>query len=135
MPGFSLTTLSRKFRNDKRYKLNSSTNIIWMIRLWRKTWGGHVARMCEMGNSSNILILSPEWKKPLGWLTYTWKYANKKNLKDIRLNFNKWTRWRFLRNFLTGSGSRSFWSGTLLVCRCDLDVLVRNWSQTVGKLK
>jgi len=55
----------RKLHNDKLNDLYSSPNTIWVIKLKRMGWMGHVARMGERISVYRILVGKPEGKRPL----------------------------------------------------------------------
>ena len=44
---------------------------------------GHVARMGEKGSSSNVLVVEPEGKRPLGRPGLRWENNIKMDLKEI----------------------------------------------------
>jgi hypothetical protein len=46
----------RKLHNEEFYNLNSSTNIVRILRSRRMSLGGHVARMGEKRNAHKFLI-------------------------------------------------------------------------------
>jgi len=52
----------RKLLND----LYSSSNIVCEIKLRRKGWAGHVARLGESRSVYRVLVGKPEGKRPLG---------------------------------------------------------------------
>jgi hypothetical protein len=57
----------RKLCNDDLHNFYAlpSIKVITMIRLRRKRWAGHVARMGEKKNAYKILLGKPERKRPL----------------------------------------------------------------------
>jgi hypothetical protein len=55
----------RKLHNEEFHNLNSSTNIIRMVKSRRMRWAGHVARIGEMRNAYGILVGRPERKRQL----------------------------------------------------------------------
>jgi hypothetical protein len=54
----------RKLHNEELHNLNSSPNIIRMIKSRRMRWAGHVARMGKTRNAYRILVGKPEGKRP-----------------------------------------------------------------------
>jgi hypothetical protein len=56
----------RKLHNEELHSLNSSPNIIRMIKSGRTRWAGHVASMRAKRNACRILVGMPEGKRPLG---------------------------------------------------------------------
>jgi hypothetical protein len=56
----------RKLHNEELHNLNSSTNIIRMIKSRRMRWAGHVAGMGQTRNAYRILEGKPEGKRLLG---------------------------------------------------------------------
>jgi hypothetical protein len=57
-----------KLYNEELHNLYSPPSIIRMIKSWRVTWAGHVARMGKKSNAYMILVGEPEGKRPLGRL-------------------------------------------------------------------
>jgi hypothetical protein len=56
----------RKLQNEELHGLYSSPSIVRVIKAWRMRWAGHVARMGEVRDAYNILVGSPEGRRPLG---------------------------------------------------------------------
>jgi hypothetical protein len=46
--------------------LYSSPNIVWVIKLRRISWAGHVARVGERRGICGVFVGKPEGKRPLG---------------------------------------------------------------------
>jgi hypothetical protein len=62
----------RKFHNDV-HGLNSSPNIVRVIKSRRMRWAGHVARMREGIGVHRVLVGRPEGKRPLGRPRRRWE--------------------------------------------------------------
>jgi hypothetical protein len=73
----------RKLHNEELRDLYSSPSIIGTIKLGRKRWAGHVARMGEMRNAYTLLSGKPEGKRPLGRQTRRWVDNIKMYLLEI----------------------------------------------------
>jgi hypothetical protein len=91
----------RKLNNEELHNLNSSQNIIRMIKSRRMKWAEHVAQMGEMRNACRILVGKPEGKSP----RHRWVDNIKMNLGEIRWNGMGWIelaqdmdQWRALVN-------------------------------------
>jgi hypothetical protein len=52
--------------NDELHRLNSSLNIVRVIKSRRMRWAGHVALMGEGRGVYRVLVGRPEGKRPLG---------------------------------------------------------------------
>jgi len=63
----------RKLHNEELNDLYCSPNIVWVIKLRRKRWAGHVARMGERRGVYRVLVGKPEGKRPLGRPSCRWK--------------------------------------------------------------
>jgi hypothetical protein len=63
----------RKLYNEELHKLYSSPNIIRQIKLKRKKWERHVARMGEDRKVYRVLVGKPEGKRPLGRPRRSWE--------------------------------------------------------------
>jgi hypothetical protein len=80
----------RKLHNEELHILRSPTSIIRIIKSWRMTWVGHVARMGEKRNVYRLLVGKPEGKRPLGKLRRRWIDNIKLDLLEIGLNVVNW---------------------------------------------
>jgi hypothetical protein len=58
----------RRLHNEELHNLNTSQNIIGMIKFRRVRWEGHIARIEEIINPCIILVGKPEGKKT-SWKT------------------------------------------------------------------
>jgi hypothetical protein len=73
----------RRLHNKKLYALDSSPNIIWVIKSRRMRWAGHVACMEDRRGAYRVLVRRPEGWRPLGRCGHRWRIM----LKWI---FKKW---------------------------------------------
>jgi hypothetical protein len=55
----------RRLHNEELHNLNSSPNIIRVIKSKKMGWTWHVALMYEMRNAYKIMVGKPEGKRPL----------------------------------------------------------------------
>jgi hypothetical protein len=60
----------RRLHNEELHNLDSSLNIIIVIRSRKKRWGDHVAGMEDERNALRILFEKPGQKRLLGISTY-----------------------------------------------------------------
>jgi len=58
----------RKLQNEELNDLQSSPNIVRMIKSRRMRWAGHVAGIGEGRGVYRVLVGKPEGKRPLGRL-------------------------------------------------------------------
>jgi hypothetical protein len=84
--------------------LDSSPNIIRVIKSRRMRWAGHVARMGEKRGAYRIFVGRPEGGRPLGRPRRRWKDNIKTDLQEVGWGMN-WVqlaqdrdRWRALVN-------------------------------------
>jgi len=56
----------RRLHNDELNDLYTLPNIVWVIKLRRMRWAGHVALMGEERGVYNVLVGKLERKRPLG---------------------------------------------------------------------
>jgi hypothetical protein len=61
-----VTGKQRKLHNEELNDLNSSPNIVRVIKSRRMRWAGHVTRMGERRGVYRVLVEKPEGKRPLG---------------------------------------------------------------------
>jgi hypothetical protein len=98
-----INDLSKELHN-----LYSSPSIIRTIKSRRMRWAGHVARMEEEErNVYNILVGTPERKRPLGRTRHRWVDNIKMDLREIGWDHMDWTdmvqdrnQWRALVNMV-----------------------------------
>jgi hypothetical protein len=97
----------RRLHNKELYALNSSPNIIRVIRSRRLRWAGHVARMGERRGAYRALVGKPEGRRPLGRPRRRWKDNIKMDLREVGYGGADWVdlaqdrdRWRALVNMV-----------------------------------
>ena len=73
----------RKLHNEELNHLDSSPNIVLVIRSRIMTWAGHVARMGERRGVYRVLVGKPERKRPLGRPRCRWENNIKMNLQEV----------------------------------------------------
>jgi hypothetical protein len=56
----------RKLHNEELNDLYCSPNIVWVMKLRRIRWAGHVARMRDMIDIYRVVVGKPEGKSALG---------------------------------------------------------------------
>ena len=56
----------RRLHNEELSDLNSSPNVVRVIKSRRMRWAGHVVRMGEERGAYRVLVGKPEGKRPLG---------------------------------------------------------------------
>jgi hypothetical protein len=95
----------RKLRNEELHNLNSSPNIIRMIKSRRMRLAGHAARMWEKTNAYRILVGKPERRRPLGGPRCRWVDNIKIELREKGWDGVDWVdlaqdrdQWRALVN-------------------------------------
>jgi hypothetical protein len=71
-----------KLHNEELHSLNSSPNIIRVIKSRRMRWAGHVARIGEMRNIYKILAGKPDGKRSLGISRCRWEDKIKIDLRE-----------------------------------------------------
>jgi hypothetical protein len=82
----------RKLHNDELHNLNSSPNIVRVIKARRVRWAGHVARMGERRGVYRLLVRKPEEKRPLGRPRRRWEDNIKLDLREIGIDGENWIR-------------------------------------------
>jgi hypothetical protein len=63
----------RKLHNEELNDLYSLPNIVWVVKLRRMRWAGHVAHMGEDRGVYRVLVGKPEGKRPLGRPRHRWE--------------------------------------------------------------
>ena len=63
----------RKLHNEELSDLYSLPNIVWVVKLRRMRWAGHVVRMGEGRGVHRVLMGKPEGKRPLGRPKRRWE--------------------------------------------------------------
>jgi hypothetical protein len=69
----------RKLHNEELNDLYSLPNIVWVVKLRRMRWAGHVARMGEERGVPRVLVGNPEGTRPLGRPRHRWEDINNNN--------------------------------------------------------
>jgi hypothetical protein len=82
----------RKLHNDELRSLNSSPNIVTIIKSRRIKSAGHVARMGEGRGVYRVLIGRPEGKRPLEIHRRRWEDNIKMNLRKTEIDGMNWIR-------------------------------------------
>jgi hypothetical protein len=97
----------KKLYKEEMHSLYSSPSIIRVIKARRMRWAGHVARMEEVRGAYNILVGTPEGRRPLGRRRRRWEDNIKMNLREIGFGDVDWIylaqdrdRWRALVNMV-----------------------------------
>jgi hypothetical protein len=56
----------RRVHKEELHDLQSSPNIIWMIKSRRMRWAGHVIAMRTRQGTFRVFVVKPEGKRPFG---------------------------------------------------------------------
>jgi hypothetical protein len=96
----------RKLRNEELNDLYSLPNIVWVVKLRRMRWAGHVARMREERGVHRVLMGKPEGKRPLGRHRCRWEDNIKMDVQEV--GGDRGAGWSWLR-IGTGGGHLSVW--------------------------
>ena len=95
----------RKLHNEKLNNLYTSTNIVWVIKLRRISWAGHVAHKGERRDINRVLVGKPDGERPLGRLRRRWEDNMKMDIQEVGCGGMDWIaltqdrdRWRALVN-------------------------------------
>ena len=83
----------RKLHNEVLNDVYCSLNTVRVIKLRRKRWVGHVARMEEGRGVHKVLVGKPEGKRSLGRPTRRWEDNIKMDLQEVVVG----TGWNWLR--------------------------------------
>jgi hypothetical protein len=93
--------MEKKLHNEELNNLNSSPNIVRIIKSRRKRLPGHVARMGESRGVYMVLVGKPEGKSPLGRPRRRWEVNIKMYLQEVGYEGMDWIdlaqykdRWR-----------------------------------------
>ena len=68
-----MTGECRKLHNEELNDLYSLPDIVWVVKLRRMRWAGHVACMGEVRGVHRVLVVKPEGKRPLGRPRRRWE--------------------------------------------------------------
>jgi len=80
----------RKLCNEKLNSLNSSPNIIRVVKSRKMRWAGHAALMGERTGVCRVLVGKPEWKRPLGRPRRRWQHNIKMYLQELGCGEMDW---------------------------------------------
>jgi hypothetical protein len=80
----------RKLHSEELLNLNSSSNIIKMIKPRRMTCAGHVACMGAKRNAHRALVGKSEGKRPLGRSRHRWEGNIKIDLRELQWGGMDW---------------------------------------------
>ena len=85
-----VTGVRRKLHNEELNDLDSSPNIVWVIKSRRMRWAGHVAGMRERRGIYRVLVGKPEGKRPHGRPICRWEDNNKMDLQEVGYGGMDW---------------------------------------------
>jgi hypothetical protein len=71
--GEEVTGIWRQLHNEELSNLQSSTNIVRLIKLRMMRWVGHVAHMEGMRNAYKFLVRKPDRKSPFRRPKHGWE--------------------------------------------------------------
>ena len=91
----------RKLHNEELTGLYSSPNIVWVIKLRKMRWVGHVASMADRRGTYRILVGKPEGKRPFGRPRCRWEDKINMHLQEVG-----WEAWTGLIWLRIGAGGR-----------------------------
>jgi hypothetical protein len=80
----------RKLHNEELNDLYSLPNIVWMVKLRRMRWAGHVACMGEERGVHRVLVGKPKGKRPLGRPRHRWEDNIKMDLQEVGGGRGEW---------------------------------------------
>ena len=93
----------RRLHNEELNDLNSSPNIVRVIKWRRVRWAGHVARMGEERGVYSVLVGKLEERRPLGRPRHRWVDNIRMDLQEVGCGYMDWIglaqdrdRWRAL---------------------------------------
>jgi len=93
----------RRLHNEELNDLNSSPNIVRVIKSRRMRWAGHVACMGEEKRMYRVLVEKPEGRRPLGRPRHRWVDNIRLDLQEVGYVYIDWIglaqdrdRWRRL---------------------------------------
>jgi hypothetical protein len=85
--------VEKTIHNEELNDLYSSPTIVWVIKLRRMKWAGHVAHMGEGRGVYRVLVGKPEGKRQLGKPRHRWEDNIKVDLQEVGV----WTGLSWLR--------------------------------------
>ena len=80
----------RRLHNEELNDLYSSSNSVWVIKLRRMRWTGHVARMGEERGVYRVLVGKPEGKRPLGIPRRRWVNNIRTDIQEVGCGYMDW---------------------------------------------
>jgi hypothetical protein len=98
----------RKLHNYELHSLNSSPNVVRVIKWRRMRWAGHVARIGEGRGVYRVLVGRPEGKRLLGRHRHRWEDNIKMDLREKGIDGANWIQlvqdrvqgWAFLNTVM-----------------------------------
>ena len=85
----------RKIPNEEFNGLDSSPNIVCMIKLRKMRWTVHVASMGDRRGIYRVLVGKPEGKRPFGRPRFRWEDKINMDLQEV--GWEAWTGLMWLR--------------------------------------
>ena len=82
----------RKLHNKELNDLYLSPSTVWVIKLKRMGWAGHVVRMGERRGVYRILVGKPDGKRPLGRPSCRWLHNIKMDLQEVGCGGMDWIK-------------------------------------------
>ena len=80
----------RRLDNEELNDLYCSSNIVWVIKLRRMRWVGHVAYMGEKRGMYRVLVGKPEGKRPMGRPRRRWVDNIRMDLQEVGCGYMDW---------------------------------------------
>jgi hypothetical protein len=80
----------RRLHNEELNDLNSSPNVIWVIKSRRMKWVGQVVHMWERRGAYRFSVGNPEGKRPLGRPRHRWEDNIKMDLQEVGCEDMDW---------------------------------------------
>jgi hypothetical protein len=81
-----------KLHNEELNDLYSPPSIVWVIKLRRMRWAGHVAHVGKRRGMYRILVGKPEGKRPLGRSRHSWENNIKMDLLEVGCGGMDWIK-------------------------------------------
>ena len=80
----------RRLHNEELNDLYPSPNIVWVIKLRRMRWAGHVAHMGEERGVYRVLVGNLEGRRPLGRPRRRWVDNIRMDLQEVGCGYMDW---------------------------------------------